>query len=67
MADQQITLYVTDALPAHYIAEDQQGRLWLIPCAPISPAAWESRKPYRGNYELRRVRPTCIERFYQPV
>lgn len=64
---QQIKLYVAQALPEHYIAQDEDGALWLIPCAPVSPAAWEARKPYRGNYTLERVRPTCVERFYQPA
>lgn len=61
-----IELYWTDALPEHYVARDSEGGQWLIPCVPMSPEAWEKRKPYRGNYELQRVAPLNIERFFQP-
>lgn len=61
-----IKLYWTDSLPEHYVAEDEDGEQWLIPVAPISPEAWERRKPYRGNYTLERVVPSAIEKFYQP-
>jgi hypothetical protein len=63
----RLLLYYTDALPAHYVAFDVRDRRWyMIPAAPMGSAAWAQRKPYRGNYTLRRVRPTVIEKFYQP-
>lgn len=63
----RLLLYYTDALPAHYVAFDAQDRRWyMIPAAPMGSAAWAQRKPYRGNYTLHRVRPTVIEKFYQP-
>jgi len=60
-----ITLYVTDALPMHYVAVDEDGSQWLIPCSPMGSEVWLHAKPYRGNYELRRVAPQIIEQFYQ--
>jgi len=60
-----IKLYWTDALPEHYVAEDDDGALWMIPCAPMGPEVWQSARPYRGNYTLERVVPQAIERFYQ--
>ena len=62
-----IELYWTDALPEHYVAIDGDGSRWLIPVAPMSSEPWKRRKPYLGNYELQRVCPTAIERFYQPA
>lgn len=63
----RLQLHYTASLPMHYIAHDtRDDTWWLIPAQPMGSAAWAQRKPYRGNYELQRVRPTEIERFYQP-
>lgn len=64
---QRITLWVTDALPEHYVAQDERGVRWLIPCAPMDSSVWARRRPYRGNYTLYRVCPEGVERFYQPA
>lgn len=61
-----IKLYWTDALPMHYVAADEAGEKWLIPVAPMGPDVWEQAKPYKGDHALARVRPTAIERCYQP-
>lgn len=60
-----IKLYVTEALPMHYVAVDDDGSKWLIPCSPMGPEVWLQARPYRGNYDLERVAPQAVERFYQ--
>lgn len=64
---QRIILWEADALPEHYVAQDERGVRWLIPRAPMDSTAWARRRPYRENYVLRRVQPEGVERFYQPA
>lgn len=61
----QVQLYTTPALPAHYVAAKPDGTYWLLPCAPMSPDVWANAKPYRGKYALTRVVPREIEKYYQ--
>ncbi len=65
VSPQAIKLYATEALPAHYVAEDASGTRYLIPVDPIGPGCWERRTPYRGNYTLQPV-PDYVAKFYQP-
>lgn len=38
--------YVTESLPMHWIAVDNEGMAWLV---DTQPGGWERRKPYRGH------------------
>ena len=59
-------LYYAPALANHWVAEDTNGALWLLPVSPLSPRAWEARRPYHGNYELTLVVPQSLKDHYQP-
>lgn len=64
------TLHVTDALPAHYVADvPGQGR-WLLPAALLfgdPEMLWAAARPYRGNHTLRRAVPAeHLEVYAQP-
>lgn len=59
-----LKLFLTPALPVHYIAEDPEGVRWIIPVSPLAPASRGRWVPYRGNYTLVHC-PACIEKFYQ--
>lgn len=61
-----VELLWSPSLPEHYVAVDDSGSRWLIPVAPIGPAAWERRVPYAGNYFLKAVVPDVVRSFYQP-
>lgn len=60
-----VKLYWAAPLPMHYIAQDDQGDLWMLPVTPLSPETWEHRRSrYLGNYVLYPVRPqTIIEQY----
>ncbi len=38
-------IYVSAALPMHYVAEDCLGRFWLF---PATAKGWDDRREYRG-------------------
>jgi hypothetical protein len=61
-----LKLFLTPALPLHYIAEDIDGSRWIIPASPIAPESRERWTAYHGNYTLTRL-PAYIEKFYQPA
>ena len=39
-------MYTIDTLPAHVIAPDESGTLYLV---PNIPGGWRKRQPYRGH------------------
>jgi len=39
-------------MPANYIAQDDNGDMWILPLVPIGPEVWDHKIPYRGNYAL---------------
>ena len=61
-----IKLFYTDSLPMQYVAEDEQGAKWIIPCTPMSSEVWARKKPYHGNYTLHPVQPESLARAYDP-
>jgi len=61
-----ITLYWTDALPLHYIAERDDGSRWIIACTPATPDVWQNAKPYHGNYDLHPAVPANLAAVYDP-
>ena len=61
-----ITLYYTDALPHHYVAERADGSRWIIAAAPASAEVWQDAKPYNGNYVLHPVIPAVLANAYDP-
>lgn len=60
-----ITLYMTPALPAHYIAEREDGSRWLVLSTTTGPQAWASASEYKGNYDLERL-PDYMAKLYLP-
>lgn len=63
--DLPITLYMTPALPMHYVAERQDGTRWIILASVTGKRAWASASKYKGNYDLERV-PDYIAKMYLP-
>jgi len=61
-----ITLYYTDAMPMHYVAEREDGSRWIIAAAPASAEVWQDAKPYHGNYDLHPVIPANLAAVYDP-
>jgi hypothetical protein len=60
-------LYVTPALPDHYVAKVPGGGNWLLPAALLfgtPEALWAAARPYRGNYDLWRVVPAAFPELY---
>jgi hypothetical protein len=39
-------MYWTKSLPEHWVVEDDDGKLWLM---PVIVNGWQQRKPYRGH------------------
>ena len=60
-----LTLYMTKALPAPYVAEREDGCRWLILATTTGKQAWASASEYKGNYTLERV-PDYIAKMYLP-
>lgn len=60
-----ITLYMTPALPKHYVAEREDGSRWLILSTTTGKQAWASASEYKGNYDLERL-PDYMAKLYLP-
>jgi hypothetical protein len=60
-----ITLYMTPALPAHYVAERADGSRWVILSTAFGAQAWASAREYKGKHTLEQV-PDYIAKLYLP-
>lgn len=64
-SDLPITLYMTSALPRHYVAEREDGSRWLIPSTTTGRQAWGAAREYKGKYDLERL-PDYMAKLYMP-
>ena len=64
-SDLPITLYMTPALPAHYVAEREDGSRWIISSTTTGKQAWTVASEYKGNYTLERL-PDYMAKLYLP-
>jgi hypothetical protein len=60
-----IRLYMTPALPAHYIAEREDGSRWIILATAFGEQAWAGAREYKGNHPLEQV-PDYVAKLYLP-
>ncbi|MBI9080241.1 MAG: hypothetical protein JEY79_10950 [Pseudodesulfovibrio sp.] len=63
--DLPITLYMTPALPRHYVAEREDGSRWIILATTTGKQSWASASEYKGNYDLERL-PDYMAKMYLP-
>jgi hypothetical protein len=60
-----VRLYMTPALPAHYIAEREDGSRWIILSTAVGKQAWAAAREYKGNHTLERL-PDYMAKLYLP-
>ena len=58
-----IKLFMTPALPAHYVAEREDGTRWIILSTAFGREAWASAREYKGNHILERL-PDYMAKLY---
>lgn len=63
--DLPIILYMTPALPYHYVAEREDGSRWIVLATTTGKQAWAHASEYKGNYTLERL-PDYIAKMYLP-
>ncbi|MBI9113279.1 hypothetical protein [Maridesulfovibrio ferrireducens] len=64
-SDLPLKLYMTPALPLHYIAEKEDGSRWLILSTSFGPQSWSNATEYKGNYTLERL-PDYMAKLFLP-
>ncbi len=60
-----IKLYMTPALPRHYVAERDDGSKWIILATAFGQQAWADAREFKGNYTLERL-PEYMAKLYLP-